>query len=81
MPPPMELISKTVFHEEEPIKTGAPIAFVQVEKLNGGKCKLEEAISKPKTSEEKEKLKESKVFEVDLKPEVAQIRASSQSIH
>ena len=52
MPPPLELISKTVFHEEEPIKTGAPIAFVQVEKLSGGKQKPEEAISKPKTIEE-----------------------------
>ena len=30
LPPPLELIAKTVYKEEEPIKTGAPISFVSL---------------------------------------------------
>ena len=36
MPPPLELIAKTVYIEEEPVLTGAPIAFVRLEKFGGG---------------------------------------------
>lgn len=75
MPPPLELMPQSVFHEEEPIKTGAPIAFIQVDKFNGGKTRNEEALSAPK-----EDKKPQKVFEVDLKPEVAEIRAKSANI-
>lgn len=30
LPPPLELIAKTAYREEEPVKTGAPIAFLSL---------------------------------------------------
>ena len=39
MPPPLELLAKTVYIEEEPVLTGAPIAFVRLDKFNGGKMR------------------------------------------
>ena len=30
LPPPLELIAKSTYKEEEPIKTGAPISFVSL---------------------------------------------------
>ena len=37
LPPPLELIAKTVYKEEEPIKTGAPISFVSLAQMAGGR--------------------------------------------
>ena len=48
LPPPLELIAKTVYKEEEPIKTGAPIAFVSLAQMAGGRFKNEEACGKTK---------------------------------
>ena len=35
MAPPLELIAKTVYIEEEPVLTSAPIAFVRLDKFAG----------------------------------------------
>jgi hypothetical protein len=55
--PPMELISKTGYTVEEPVLTGAPINFIKIERLQGGKTRKEkttesqtasgEAVAKP----------------------------------
>lgn len=52
MPPPLELIAKTVYIEDEPVLTGAPIAFVRLEKFNGGNVKAEESLGKPKSEKD-----------------------------
>lgn len=78
MPPPLELIAKTVYLEEEPVLTGAPIAFVRLEKFYGGNMKEAESLGKPKS----EKTDKEPVFEpeVDLKPDVASLRANAANI-
>ena len=43
LPPPLELIAKSVYKEEEPVKTGAPIAFLSLAQLAGGHFRHEEA--------------------------------------
>ena len=48
LPPPLELIAKTVYKEEEPVKTGAPIAFLSLARMVGGRFKNEEACGKSK---------------------------------
>jgi len=48
LPPPLELIAKTVYKEEEPIKTGAPISFVSLAQMAGGRFKNEEVCGKSK---------------------------------
>lgn len=68
MPPPLELIAKTVYIAEEPVKTGAPIAFVNLEKLNGGKYRESENLGRPKAEQAE---KEPVQFAVDLQPDVA----------
>lgn len=40
--PPLELIAKTGYTVEEPVLTGAPINFVKLEKLHGGKTRKTE---------------------------------------
>ena len=35
LPPPMDLIAKTVVKEEEEVKSGAPIPFIKHERLYG----------------------------------------------
>jgi len=46
LPPPLELIAKSAFKDDEPIKTGAPIAFVSLAHLVGGRYKAEEKCGK-----------------------------------
>ena len=36
LPPPLELIAKSAYKEDEPVKTGAPIAFVSLAQMAGG---------------------------------------------
>ena len=42
LPPPLELIAKSVYKEEEPVKTGAPIAFLSLAQMAGGHFRQEE---------------------------------------
>ena len=77
MAPPLELIAKTVYIPEEPVKTGAPIAFVNLDKFGGGKYKESESLGKTK-SEQTEK--EVTVLVAEPKPDVAEIRANSTNI-
>ena len=77
LPPPLELIAKTV-HKDEPIKTGAPIAFVSIAQMAGGRYRAEEACGKPKA--ERAEGEEPENFPIDLKPDVASIRANQTNI-
>ena len=42
------MIAKTVYKEEEPIKSGAPFAFVSLAQLAGGNFRDEEECGKTK---------------------------------
>ena len=78
MAPPLELIAKTVYIEEEPVLTGAPIAFVRLDKFAGH---YKEAESLGKSKSEKDGDKEPAFQpEVDLKPDVASLRANAANI-
>lgn len=52
LPPPLELIAKTTYKEEEPIKTGAPIPFLSLASLAGGRFLKEEACGKTKAEKQ-----------------------------
>ena len=79
MPPPLELIAKTVYIEPEQVLTGAPIAFVRLEKFAGGNLKEAESLGKSKSEKEADK---DPTFqpEVDLKPDVASLRTNAANI-
>ncbi len=79
MPPPLELIAKTTYKEEEPVKTGAPIPFVSLAQMAGGRYKTEELCGK-KRSQMQADGSEAETFPVDLKPDVATLRANTNSI-
>jgi len=67
MPPPLELIAKTVYIPEEPVKTGAPIAFVNLDKFQGCKFKESERLGKPKSEQTDKDVVQ---FANDVKPDV-----------
>lgn len=67
LPAPLEIIAKTGFNTyDEPIQTGAPINFLKLEKLNGGRF-FQEALSIAKAEAKLEVLG-------NCKPEVKTIR-------
>lgn len=71
--PPLDLIAKTGYTQDEPIQTGAPINFLKLEKLIGGKTR-KEVISTVKT----EPLK----LEIlgPVKPDIQAIRQASTQL-
>ena len=48
LPPPLELIAKRTYKEKEPVLTGAPIPFLSLASLAGGRFPKEEACGKTK---------------------------------
>ena len=79
LPPPLELIARSAYKQQEPVKTGAPIPFVSLAQLAGGRFRKEEACGKTKAEQEQEPEPE-KVFPVDLKPDVATLRSNTTNI-
>ena len=78
VPPPQDLIAKTVYLQEEPVKTGAPISFVGVERLIG----LNKSVEAMNKENPDSKLRpSSEAFEVDLRQEVAEIRNGTTQLH
>ena len=78
MPPPLELLAKTVYIEEEPVLTGAPIAFVRLDKFYGGKFREFENLGKSKA--ERGDTEPSWKPEPDLKPDVLTLRENAASL-
>ena len=79
MPPPLELIAKSTYQEKEPILTGAPIPFLSLASLAGGHFPKEEICGKTK-AEKVQEGEEPESFPVELKPDVATLRATSNNI-
>jgi len=48
LPPPLELIAKQTFKEKETVFTGAPIPFLSLASLAGGRFPKEEVCGKTK---------------------------------
>jgi len=79
LPPPLELIAKRTYKEKEPVLTGAPIPFLSLASLAGGRFPKEEACGKTK-AQRQQSGEELPSFPVDLKPDVATLRANTNNI-
>jgi len=79
LPPPLELIAKRTYQEKEPVLTGAPIPFLSLASLAGGRFPKEEVCGKTK-AERVQAGEEPESFPVDLKPDVATLRATTNNI-
>ena len=78
MPPPLELLAKTVYIEDEPVLTGAPIAFVRLDKFYGGKMRDVENLGKSKA--ERGDVEPSWKPEPELKPDVITLRENAANL-
>lgn len=83
MPPPMDLIAKTVVKEEEEVKTGAPIPFIKHERLIGLERREQmQAANKDKRGDGAfDKNGNPLKFDANIKENIAELRENCSHLH